>query len=1170
MAKNTKQIALMQQKRGKLNEIPKQLDDAVFGLAYDANRVFIGNLKNDSLQERYSSNTFPYGNLEILTEFSPLTDLVKYSPNMNGEKLYYTFEIIGIREFSEIENSKIKINDVEIEFSEINELIEKINNAFENIEAFRSGLRIGLRTTADELVLEDVIEGSLDRIGLSPNSYTQTPLTKRTIQDVLDDRYSIKDFDVYGDGIQDDSEKINEAIKILSIFKKSDKKQLFFPADTYLVNDTIMLMNKTYLKGEGIDRTIVKTTADKPLLDYNSGVKNIVIEGFTFDISESSALSILPLSGRFNNIKFKDCKFIGKSGNNTYIIGNNQYGFDNLTSNLIFEDCMFDTSNYGIEINSPLNGLLITNCLFENINKPIYLDGSSEEYLQNGIIANNKFVNCALNIVNHNLVHLGDKTKYVSVIKSLVDENYFDDDEHYQVMNRNIDADGRYIDNNYCDTPIKSTDTNKYLRFNFYQSVYDYVQELYNKFGRTAIAVISPETDEEILNYFQLKQGTDSEDLTIEAINQVKDVYFNLGEFADLHLGKDSGIVDSWKANHTYNVLEKVMHEGVPYRCIEEHTSSDSFDSTKWTTNIDIVDWNSGYSYTLNEWVYYNNKIYRCIEAHTSQIEFDNTKWEEIKDKYSKIVLHKQLDLNGNSITSSSGNIVLQPNEDGVVEINDDSYADKIAMFDNAVPSVGYVHKVLNPKNRIVLNSNTIDQIVSKSGEVEVDLFDFDRADFGNKINLKNVSVNIRQVFVPISEQIMSLDPEVSSMLDWDNKISDSSSSDPDDYYSVKWYLGDVVKTTFNDTLKLFVCTKDHYASTVSDYKEECFNDDLFKGYWKQLLLDVTNKVSVIETSGYDYTFITLTDYPDITFIDYIGKGQQPSLPDIKQYIDTVPDVKYLSISSTDENQTKKWLFELDDVNIHKRNNGGFTYPYWEANYTYNNGDIVRFNYADYMCIATDDNNNPIQYTSGDNQLDLHNDEVWKKLNLSGYDYQINFEKSLLEMNEQGKMTEEDYVLSHNFAGCKFKLGLFDKDNRKVVLQTKDNTIMEDYVEEHNWSLNTTYYKGQYIRNNNLYIVNESFTSSNEYSDFNYDINNNIVTEVEQKTWENAKNYFENQYITNGSGDNLKYYKVLEDFTASDNIENDIENGYLEYIPSKYLQIGPSGQIIITVNYDRG
>ena len=33
MAKNTKQIALMQQKRGKLNELPKQLDDAVFGLA---------------------------------------------------------------------------------------------------------------------------------------------------------------------------------------------------------------------------------------------------------------------------------------------------------------------------------------------------------------------------------------------------------------------------------------------------------------------------------------------------------------------------------------------------------------------------------------------------------------------------------------------------------------------------------------------------------------------------------------------------------------------------------------------------------------------------------------------------------------------------------------------------------------------------------------------------------------------------------------------------------------------------------------------------------------------------------------------------------------------------------------------------------------------------------
>lgn len=1181
MAKNTKQIALMQQKRGKLNELPKQLDDAVFGLAYDANRVFIGNLKSGTLQERYSSNTFPYGNLEILTEFSPLTNLIKYSPNMNGEKLYYTFEIIGTREFSEIENSKIKINDVEIEFTEREELIEKINNAFENIEAFSINSKLGLRTTADELVLEDVIEGSLDRIGLLAKTYTQTPLTKRTLQDVLDDRYSIKDFDVYGDGIQDDSEKINEAIKILSIFEKSDKKQLFFPANTYLVNDTIMLMNKTYLKGEGIDRTIIKTTADKPLLDYNTDINDIIIEGFTFDISGSSALSLFALKSRFNNIKFKDCKFIGRSGNNTRIVGSHGYSFGT-SSNLVFEDCIFNGNNtsIGIYASGLINGFLITNCLFENIYTPIDLDGTSSGYLQNGIIANNKFINCG-NSSNHTLVNLGLNTKYVSVIKSLVDENFFNN-EHYQVMNRRIDVDGRYIDNNYCDTPIKSTDTNKYLRFNFYQSVYDYVQELYNKFGRTAIAVISPETDEEILNYFQLKQGTDSEDLTIEAINQVKDVYFNLGEFADLHLGKDSGIVDSWKVNHTYNVLEKVMNEGVPYRCIEEHTSTDSFDSAKWTTNIDIVDWNSGYSYTLNEWVYYNNKIYRCIEAHTSQTEFDNTKWEEIKDKYSKIVLHKQLDLNGNSITSSSGNIILQPNEDGIVEINDDNYDDKVAMFDNAVPTVKYVHEVLNPKNRIVLDSNTIDQIVSKSGEVEVDLFDFDRADFGNRINLRNVSVNIRQVFVPISEQIMSLDPEVSSMLDWDNKITDTSSSDPDDYYSVKWYLGDVVKTTFNDTLKLFVCVEDHYASTISDSKEECFNDDLFKGYWKQLLLDVTNKVSTVDSHGYVYlldgdtqtqyysTPISIDDYPDITFIDYIGNAQNISLPSVKQYINTVPDVKYLSISSTDENQTKKWLFELDDVNIHKRNNGGFTYPYWEANYTYNNGDIVRFNYADYMCIATDDNNNPIQYTSGDNQLDLHNDEVWKKLNLSGYDYQINFEKSLLEMNEQGKMTEEDYVLSHNFAGCKFKLGLFDKDNKKVVLQAKDSSIMEEYVEEHNWTLNTTYYKGQYIRNNNLYVVNESFTSSNEYSDFNYDINNNIVTEVEQKTWENTINYFENQYITNGSGDNLKYYKVLEDFTASDNIENDIENGYLEYIPSKYLQIGPSGQIIITVNYDRG
>ena len=103
MAKNTKQIALLQTRYGKLNELPKELSLGEFGFAYDTNQLFIGNSEHPTLKERLNSGISPYGNVEVLTEFSDLPYIIKYSPDMNGVKISYPITLLG-----NVENPTVK------------------------------------------------------------------------------------------------------------------------------------------------------------------------------------------------------------------------------------------------------------------------------------------------------------------------------------------------------------------------------------------------------------------------------------------------------------------------------------------------------------------------------------------------------------------------------------------------------------------------------------------------------------------------------------------------------------------------------------------------------------------------------------------------------------------------------------------------------------------------------------------------------------------------------------------------------------------------------------------------------------------------------------------------------------------------------------------------------
>lgn len=1463
MAKNTKQIALIQNRFGKLNELPKELSLAELGFAHDTNQLFIGNSEHPTLKERLDSDTFPYGNVEILTEFSDLPNIIKYSPDMNGIKISYPITILGNVQNPIIKSgSSIFINDKEVKFDngiDINDYdylviryrwtdgkdldtetgiinatgINDLNNLFvgwktsinqgqgvsvprnynvsnsviywsgdnvgtatpetpqeENIlisrnnlfndeyyddlpeeikfqllgtwfstvghdpvmieiNAYRGGVmsydsstyrfynvggervifnkpdgtttdalylevnnlsetlkeyntlgyvtinkktgntiistigseeagegetildltsiinrinsantgiqvkvvndRIQLKTINEILTLEDGtdIDGvnTLEAIGFEENVYLADKPTKRTLQDVLDDRYSIKAFDVMGDGITNDLEGINKATEIIYNYSGSDKKELFFPADTYLINDfSIMILENTHFKGEGIDRTILKSTSstaplmmlyDDNLVAANNvnycrivkAPKNILIEDMTFDISKSSNSSIFFLN-HSNNITFKNCKFV-VSTYNDFI----ECNANSKLSNIKFINCIFEgkeTPKGQIKFNGELDNLLITNCIFSNINNNVIILNGNDNFIQNGLIANNRFVNCGG--ITNNLINVNEKTKYISVVKTLVDEDFLLDDSS-RVLNR---WDG---DLNYCDTPILEN-KNKFLKFNFYQDIYDYIQELYNKFGKKAFEVVSPEYNTEVTNYIKMIAGDDlnQDKLSISTTSQTGDVEFNMGQFGNLHLGKDSANIENWKENYPYNILDIVYFNNQMYRCVEEHTSNDEFDLTKWVliSDTSISKWQSAYQYNVNDFVIYQGIVYRCITEHTSDYAFIIDYWREIADGDKAIILYKSLDLNDNIIENKTGNDITIKLKDNAIVFDDSEsqvpYKERIGNKDNALATVGFVNDTLNSNTRQRFDVESINERVAVEDSSDLLLFDFNSDRFGNTVYLKDVSLNVRQLFIPIGEQIQAIYPDVCEYIEYANKIPASGSNEYEigdniiienpntneyEFYTclvdhntittqsteyenftaelnqgyweeisiplhyeaysssnfdyVEWYKGDVVRfirydenNTTNGKIYFYICKKDHVASVLED-EESSLDADITNGCWDEVLIDATDIIQVFDNAGYEYTVENLSsesgDYVHLT--RYIGGNVYVILPALRNVIKTVPDLRYVSIKLVDNlnRNVDKWLFDINDVNLIYRNTNGYTYPLWQPNTVYQNGDIARFNYSNFKCIAEDNNGDPISHTSGATHLDLHNSEVWKKLNEPGFDYRFNFERTLLERDGNGKFYDEDYQFVHNVADHKLYVCLYDEQGKSLEILDYDTSKL---FEEKAWEPDTTYYKGDYVTyDSKLYIVRMTYTSDDFFETERTGWK--LLSEINSKEWFVQTEYFTGQYISFENS----VYQVEEDFVSSDSIEEDISKGYLKLVPSKYIQLGKTGDLLVSVNYTK-
>ena len=1494
MVKNTRQISLMQQRHGKLNELPKQLSTAQIGFADDTNGLFIGNPDHPTLKERYESDTFPYGNVEILTEFSDNSTLIKHSPWMNDERLYYPKVLEGTNSTIGMEinvGSSIFINDQEIEFTDSGVVVNdydylllryfwtdgtdldtdtRISNATEipainnlpigwsrgtsvptnssitnsvmywagdqtgqatiehpleenilisrnnllsndylddlpdfidiqlkgtwysvvghnpvklEIFAYKGGVmdlnpntkkftniggeqvkfrdretgelvdsifvevtnlsetlrvyndlahitinkrtgstsisieagensegndtiisldagtidaeeavnqindaqlgvearivknKIQLITINESMSIDDGVQigdvSTLETLGFEAGLYHSQKITKRSLQNVLDDRYSIKSFDVYSDDEEvdemfaDRSEYINKAFRILYNTKNVDLKELYFPADSYTCEDSLMLLTNAHLVGEGIDRTIIKgKNSSQPLLvladwylytsleeDYCNEREyphNILIENMTFDISRGDNSSIMFLNHCYD-IEFRNCKFILGSSSDFIKCQDNS-----CIKNIKFNNCIFDgngTSSGKLLFNGEINGLLITNCEFYNISSTVITLNGNENYISNAIIGNNKFTNCGL--TSKKIIQANIYTKYISIVKSLIDENVLKRKDGFTFFETESDM-------NYCDTPIYGTDPNKFLRFHFYQSVYDYVQELYNKYGKTALEVISGETDETITNHLKLLLGDENNDNTISlnSISQSGSLEIGVGKYGDLHLGKLVEEINEWEPNYPYNKMEIVSYEDNEYICVVKHTSSDTFDSSKWKliNSSEIALWEPNTEYDVNDVVIYDNILYICKEHHTSIYEFEINYWDRIDDTLSYIILHKYLDTNNQEIVNNKGDIIFGL-KDNKILIDDNSeipYEKRIGNEPNSIASVKYVNDAVNSGSRLKYNTEEINKKVDLEKQIgddssDISLIDFDSSIYGSEIYLKTINVNVRQLFIPISEQIRGIEPQVCKYLDWTNSIPETGANEyevddvisifnesddtiyyykclvshttiitePTDYenfmlelnnhwweeivnqlpinyteYSshlyapVTWYRGDVVKYTDTELyeengvqktryiIRFYECTVDHVAS----YKgfENSFKIDLLDGKWKEILLDYSNIINdetgqlkteyAVNISDYEYysNHSLSGNYAHLT--NYIGGNIWVTLPDMLEVIDTVPDLRYISIKSVDKtglNEPQKWLFDINDVNVLARDTNGFNYPAFETNHLYHYGDIVNFNYSNFKCIATNDENEPTDHLSRDSHIDLHDSDVWEKYNEQGFNYEFNFEKDLLIRETDGSFSKEPYQMEHNMADHELRLCFYDANGDELELLQKNAS---DYIGDNIWQPHTFYYTNQYVKYNNIvYIVMDNFRSDDTFST-TVDGGEEVLKEINSKQWVEQTNYYNGQYISYGD----KIYQVNDDYKSSTSIDIDEELGQLTYIPVKYIQIGETGEMIITVKYMKG
>lgn len=240
-------------------------------------------------------------------------------------------------------------------------------------------------------------------------SNSLTPVT-RSLQSVLDETVSIRDFGAKGDGSTDDTAAINRALQqiypsTLNGTYPNVRRTIHVPAGNYKITGTINIPPNCKLVGDGKNNTIISATTGTVFTTVDSlfqsgasiGNNGAQLPGYVFidgmTVSSAAGGSPVVLIDSANDVVFKNVIFTGINAMTYVVAGASSIA---TTKALTFENCIFNNgasgfgaigfisvarikdstfnncTSYGINISSYVSGLVSQNNFFNGIATPVY------------------------------------------------------------------------------------------------------------------------------------------------------------------------------------------------------------------------------------------------------------------------------------------------------------------------------------------------------------------------------------------------------------------------------------------------------------------------------------------------------------------------------------------------------------------------------------------------------------------------------------------------------------------------------------------------------------------------------------------------------------------------------------------------------------------------------
>lgn len=238
--------------------------------------------------------------------------------------------------------------------------------------------------------------GYIVQTGPSPS----TPITQ-SLQTWLDQFATVKDFGAVGDGVTDDTAAINRALYELFCRETNPqiRRSLFFPAGVYLVTESILIPPYATLYGEGVDNSVITLSA------FPDDSSTVTCVAQTSDSLQQTGVNIglngatAPQYITVNNLGFKnlnvsthvfivdsavDCKFqnvsfVGARDEDQLIntidesIGVAFSSSYRNPSQLVFDDCIFTNTTFGLHTDNTVSGVTVTNSKLDTLYQGIAL-----------------------------------------------------------------------------------------------------------------------------------------------------------------------------------------------------------------------------------------------------------------------------------------------------------------------------------------------------------------------------------------------------------------------------------------------------------------------------------------------------------------------------------------------------------------------------------------------------------------------------------------------------------------------------------------------------------------------------------------------------------------------------------------------------------------------------